>query len=285
MKVLASKGPIEKKFIEEADKEINEAVKLMDAHHLMFDEALRVVNNEKTLEEALKTVKLNEGENEGMDERIKLLANYLEIDPADIEQESYDKNVFSINGGEEEYLVLTYDEARKYAEEDIENFIDECGIEGFTESFQSWIYNYALDEDWLEELVREEIYYKYSDMDDEEIIEAAIDEGYITAEEAYVVEDEDDFDYPEINPDVDIDELREHLVEAEYNGVGDYAEYIIWHLGEDFLRDAVKHNSSVLDIESIVEECISCDGIAHFIAHYDGNEIELEGGYYAYRIN
>ena len=57
MKVLASKGPIEKKFIEEADKEINEAVKLMDAHHLMFDEALRVVNNEKTLEEALKNVK------------------------------------------------------------------------------------------------------------------------------------------------------------------------------------------------------------------------------------
>jgi hypothetical protein len=37
--------------------------------------------------------------------------------------------------------------------------------------------------------------------------------------------------------------------------------------------------------DAIIDECIEWDGIAHFIARYDGDEIELNGGFFAYRIN
>lgn len=40
-----------------------------------------------------------------------------------------------------------------------------------------------------------------------------------------------------------------------------------------------------VDMEKIVEECIRLDGIAHFIAMYDGKEIDLGNGLYAYRVN
>lgn len=40
-----------------------------------------------------------------------------------------------------------------------------------------------------------------------------------------------------------------------------------------------------VDMEAVVDECISMDGIAHFVARYDGNEHDLGDGLYAYRVN
>ena len=34
-----------------------------------------------------------------------------------------------------------------------------------------------------------------------------------------------------------------------------------------------------------VQECMDADGRGHFVANYDGEEIELENDYYAYRVN
>ena len=34
-----------------------------------------------------------------------------------------------------------------------------------------------------------------------------------------------------------------------------------------------------------VQECMDADGRGHFVANYDGDEIELENDYYAYRVN
>lgn len=40
----------------------------------------------------------------------------------------------------------------------------------------------------------------------------------------------------------------------------------------------------IRDLDSLVNDAIGSDGRGHFIAHYDGNEIELDG-FYAYRVN
>lgn len=39
------------------------------------------------------------------------------------------------------------------------------------------------------------------------------------------------------------------------------------------------------DLDAFVADAIASDGRAHFLARYDGNEIELDGGFFAYRDN
>lgn len=46
---------------------------------------------------------------------------------------------------------------------------------------------------------------------------------------------------------------------------------------------ALINNAGSMD--EFAQECIDADGRGHFVANYDGEEIELENGYYAYRVN
>jgi len=46
---------------------------------------------------------------------------------------------------------------------------------------------------------------------------------------------------------------------------------------------ALINNAGSMD--EFVQECIDADGRGHFVANYDGEEIELENDYYAYRVN
>ena len=46
---------------------------------------------------------------------------------------------------------------------------------------------------------------------------------------------------------------------------------------------ALINNAGSMD--EFVQESIDADGRGHFVANYDGEEIELEDDYYAYRVN
>ena len=46
---------------------------------------------------------------------------------------------------------------------------------------------------------------------------------------------------------------------------------------------ALINNAGSMD--EFVQDAIDADGRGHFVANYDGDEIELENGYYAYRVN
>ena len=46
---------------------------------------------------------------------------------------------------------------------------------------------------------------------------------------------------------------------------------------------ALINNAGSMD--EFVQESIDADGRGHFVANYDGEEIELENDYYAYRVN
>ena len=53
------------------------------------------------------------------EERIKTLAEFLEVETDEINQSSYDENLFEY--GNQEYLVLTDEQADEYVEEEIKN--------------------------------------------------------------------------------------------------------------------------------------------------------------------
>lgn len=176
-------------------------------------------------------------------ERLQALANYLGVEPSYFEEEnSYDDKAFESKEYNEEYLVLTEDEARKYAEEDIKGIYDDLGLESFTPEFQEWIMNNAVNSEPFEELLDEEI-------------------DYFTTQEP----DEDSLKY----------------VQSFENNPIEYAKQLF---DEEGFKNFVKEHDA-LDMDKIVSEAISQDGIAHFIATYDGNELDLGNGLYGYRIN
>ena len=62
----------------------------------------------------------------------------------------------------------------------------------------------------------------------------------------------------------------------------DKVEYIKDTLGPDSFASWAKDK---IDLDAMADEAIRQDGEAHFIAYYDGNEIDLGHGLFAYRMN
>lgn len=221
------------------------------------------------------------------DERINALATYLNIDPSEISN-TYD---YEFETPEGDYYVVTEDEAEELAKEDIRNLYDDLGLESFTSSFRDWIIMNALDNDWFEEAVRESYEYYVEDIEDE-ASSMGYDNRLIEEMHDHQVLSDDDFEEDEDGePDlrnlkdyVDIDSAKEEFIDLLVENAGNAVEYCGDNYGWDWVAEmASQHN--LIDLEEVVDQCIYEDGIAHFIARYDGEEIELENGLYAYRTN
>ena len=210
------------------------------------------------------------------DERVNALAKYLEVDPSTI-TDGYTDNFFETEDGEE-YYVVTEEEAREETKNQVESFIDDLGIEGFTPDFQDWIIENASNVD-LEDFVREDYYNYASDISSES------DDEYGTRLAAECVENglisESDFEDGEYTGDEDLVELLADHLAGE---VWDYRDWFVSNFGSGELTEYIKNYGS-LDIDAITDEAISWDGVAHFLAGYDGKEIELEDDLFAYRWN
>ena len=170
------------------------------------------------------------------------LAELLDVAPTAVEETTY--GTFSINDDEsehdgEEYLVYTEEEAEKAFTEAEEELIDELGINAFSENFKQWIFEYALDEGFLDDALDEERDY-YESEDDEDGME---------------------------------------LVDDALNGdVNDKMQYFIDMMGEkDFCDWIVEHNA--FDIDAIINEVETWDGRGPALATYDGTEEETTSFY------
>lgn len=214
-----------------------------------------------------------------MEEKKLALANYLDCDVEEIE-ESYDDDHFEY--GNEEWAVYDDDEANQAAYDDIESLVDDMGLESFTESFQEWILDNAVDGDYFQDALEESEQFYVDDMDDEEVIDNARDYDILTDEDFH--EDEETGEEV-LNDDIDLDDVREQLVERFIDSAGDPYDWFILNFGHDEVREAIKRGNLSLDMDKIVDECISMDGRGHFISYYDGDEVELENDLYAYRQN
>lgn len=63
-----------------------------------------------------------------------------------------------------------------------------------------------------------------------------------------------------------------------------FLDYLKENYGEEEVANLVKKNNAI-DVNKVVDEAISWDGRGHFLSGYDGEEIELPNGLFAYRRN
>ena len=208
------------------------------------------------------------------DARRQALADYLEIGVDEVESKG--DNYFKVN--DEEYRVLTNDEADYEFDNNVRNLWDDLGLEGVGSYLKEWILENALDESALEDVVRDEIQYDvYDYLSDDEVAEECIDYDIISREEAYDEEDN-------VRDDLDFDDLREQLMNKRLEDIGSYGEYLIdrgWdeeslsqYLDEDQVIEAIKD-----DID------VNGSGRGQELAWYDGNELDLGNDLYAYRVD
>lgn len=222
-----------------------------------------VINESKPINEDVITEGIKE------QDRIQALAEYLNIDAVDIS--SYDEYYFDTPEGE--YIVATSEEAHKLAVEDIKNLFDDLGVDSFTPNFRQWIYDNAVDSHWFKDALYEFEESYVNDIESEEgrLEDELVDAGIVTPE---------DFE----SEDFDIDDAKQRYIDYLVDHAGDPIEFYKDNLGQnEFNHVAKTHN--LIDIDMVAEEAIEWDGVAHFIARYDGEEIELSNGLFAYRTN
>ena len=221
------------------------------------------------------------------EDRINALAEYLDIDPSEISN-IYDNEYETPEG---DYLVVDEYESERLARDDIENLYDDLGLDSFTSDFKDWIIMNALDNEWFEDAIKESYEYYVEDIEDE-----ASSMGYenrlIEEMHDHQVLSDDDFEEGEdgepdlttLKDDVDIDYLKEEFIDLLVENAGNPVDYCADNFGWDWVTNMATQNN-LIDMNEVVDQCIYEDGIAHFIARYDGNEHELGNGLYAYRTN
>lgn len=215
------------------------------------------------------------------------LANYLGVKVEDIDEDTYlYGKVFENLEDNSEYWVGTYEEVKKSAEEYIEDIIGEQGIESFTPDFQAWIYENAVDFDNLKDkylaYIRESMLFLE---DNDDLAEEAInDYGVVSIEDIY---EEDEYGNAVLKDSFDRDKIINAILNKTRENFDTMSVAdILNFFGDDVIEEVIKKNPNMLDMPVIVDEAISWDGIAHFIATYDGKEIKLgDTPYYAYRLN
>lgn len=266
----------------------------VDASYLetKFNHIIKLYHQDKELNiKFTKDKNLKEGKIMAtFEEKRQALANYLECDVEEIE-EGYDEDHFEHDG--EEYAVYTDEEADKATYDDIENLIDDMGIEAFAPAFQEWIMYNATDTDWFEDAQRESAENYVNDIEDESdgtyenrLIAELVENGILDENnDFHFDEDDEDQDYPLLNDDVDLDSAKDEYIDDMCN-----EDPVEWYennfgLGRDFMEMIKKGSGPSLDMDAIVDECNKWDGRGHSLATYDGEEIELENDLYAYRTN
>jgi hypothetical protein len=104
--------------------------------------------------------------------------------------------------------------------------------------------------------------------------------------------DEDDFraedgELKEITPELQqkIDDAKDEAVEERTDeDLDDPMEYLEGIYGKgDALKEAIRIGR--IDYDEASQDAVDTDGVAHFLASYDGDEVELPNGKVAYRTN
>lgn len=180
----------------------------------------------------------------------------------DIDSISMDGDYVTTDLGE--YLVFdNYVDAEDAAVEQCKQIIEDCGLSEnliFEAELNGWI-----DVDYFKEYW-EELHYSMS-----------YDEGI------YNIMDSDEVDLYE-SGDLSEEDIRDNYYNALQDSIqNNWIDEFKYQFGEELFNDIViKEN--LIDIDALAQWCVDMDGVAHFLASYDGEEIE-ENGYYIYRTN
>lgn len=247
------------------------------------------VSKEKIMEACKRKNKKHLKEEFKASDKKASLAKYLGVPEETIKETRYDSNSFETEDGEE-YLVLDEDEAHKYAKEDIEGVYDDLGMESFTKTFQEWILNNAVEKYWFEDALEESersyidnIEYEDDDTYGNRLVQEMVDAG-ILSDDDFEKDADGNVDYASLKDSTDMDSKKEDFLEYLVEQAGDPIQWYRGAFGDKDFSETVKENG-LIDLDAVEDEAISLDGVAHFIATYDGEEIDLGDGLFAYRTN
>ena len=158
------------------------------------------------------------------------------------------------------YKILTDEEAEEEFESYQKDLFDDIGLSGYCESFQTWIKENALDKDYFDDIVREsmEMYIEDIKYEGEDRLLEEMEDAGVETEEEYL----------------------DYLID----NAGDSIEYFEDNFGSDYLDETLEKNPWLIDLDKVIEEIKSWDGRS-CLAYYDGEELELDNDYFAYRID
>lgn len=220
-----------------------------------------------------------------------------EVDtPTSVEESSWGYGYEAWIGQNESYLIFKdEDEARNEAEASVAQDLEE-EPSMFT---QDWLKQfYSMSDTDRRVYANEEADSYLSDIkeedDGERIIEEAgevddeITEAYEELQEKYEDDEIDQEEYDKQKEDL-IDKafntLNDHMVDYIYERLSDPYKYFVEDQGMYSREDFFKNFSGMhLDVEKASKNAVEVDGIAHFLARYDGEEMNI-GDLYVYRNN
>ena len=180
----------------------------------------------------------------------------------DIESISIDGDYVETDLGE--YLVFdNYAAAENKAIEQCKQIIEECGL---TENliFEAEIQG-LIDASWFIDFWNE------------------LHEFNAYEEDIQYLATEEEMEQLE-NGEISEEEIRDNYFNSLQDSIkGQEMEEYKYQFGEKQFHD-ILIREGLIDIDALAQWCVDMDGAAHFLASYDGEEIE-ENGYYIYRVN
>jgi len=258
-------------------------------------------------------------------DRINALANFLGLSGREkrkIKVSDYDDYTFTY--GDEEYMVLTDSEADDRAVEEIQNIIDDTGLQAFSSEAQEYILDNFCSWDWESDLHDGNMSYAYDvwEESDDEYGNHAIREfyertdgtdsfgktvgGFALVRKDNNIKDEDPIIFSTKQEALDfinernlrISDYKDIVFDEKFVDKDYVCEQLAYSMDDvytsasEYLRDSGGLDSdwliNCLDVEAITQYCIEKDGRGHNLARYDGyeNEIDYEGEtYFIYRMN
>ena len=172
-----------------------------------------------------------------------------------------DDNTIEIN--KQLFLVFDNNEADDYYYDFQKEIIDDLGLDSFSDSFQDSIINNYIDTDYFFNIMNESNEFYLDDIENEPSLthdnrlEEEIEDHNCSTREEYLA-----------------------LLNSNYDNAVDWYRD---NFGDEEFKEYIKENAHLIDWDGVIEECKNIDGRG-IIANYDGCEIELENGYFAYRI-
>ncbi len=201
------------------------------------------------------------------------------------EDDEIDEGVEDVDGEERPVCVTELATELGYTEDDI-TLVEDDGGSITAVWFGDEEYRIAQDDSSADELAMDYIRDLYDEMGPESFSPEFV-KHYVTVSEtdARIIageevdnryEDEDDRD-----EDAEMEEAAEIADKIENDPIG----YFCDELGLYTEEELMKQNFIMIDTDRLFKDAIDQDGRGHFISSYDGDEIELPCGAYAYRIN
>ena len=195
--------------------------------------------------------------------KIVAILNYLQSDVDDIIINS--ESEIEIDGAT--YKILTDDEADNCFEQYQKDLWEEMGMQSFNPNFQEQILSDddIIDKTWFDDVLQE------------------FQESYCNDIESEISDNEDFENRLEQEISENGCKNKDEYIEYLTDGVDSIQDFKDNFGIDEFSRICVEN--SFIDIDKVIELIKEWDGRGVSIASYDGDELDIENNFYAYRID